>query len=248
MKQKNKKENNLLFEKYYETRGVFLEPEDEVKRKWFSFYVDTVYSSYLSEITKKGNILDIGCSRGFLAHALYEKGFKNISGVDLSSHDIKKAQHLFPEASFYCENAFSFLEKNKNKFDCIILKAVIEHIDKKKVPEFLKLIKESLRAGGTVLIDVYNANWFLATHERYMDFTHESGFTRESLRQVMSLYFKDISVSPIASPLNYQMGRIEKWKYQISRKVIQTLFEWAEPEMRGTPFTERILIAKGTAT
>ena len=34
----------------------------------------------------------------------------------------------------------------------------------------------------------------MAQHERYMDFTHEVGFTRESLAQVMRNVFRDVQI------------------------------------------------------
>jgi hypothetical protein len=39
-------------------------------------------------------------------------------------------------------------------------------------------------------------DWLMSNHERYMDFTHEVGYTRESFGDVFRLYFKDVSALP----------------------------------------------------
>ena len=40
-------------------------------------------------------------------------------------------------------------------------------------------------------------DWYFAQHERYMDITHEVGFTKESLGQLARLYFNDVKINPI---------------------------------------------------
>ncbi len=36
----------------------------------------------------------------------------------------------------------------------------------------------------------------MSNHERYMDFTHEMGYTRESLGDIFRLYFTKVEVMP----------------------------------------------------
>ena len=67
----------------------------------------------------------------------------------------------------------------------------MEHIEKNRILEFLELVNNSLIEGGIALIEVPNMDWIWASHERYMDFTHEVGFTKESLRQIMRNFFDD---------------------------------------------------------
>ena len=54
---------------------------------------------------------------------------------------------------------------------------------KDRVLPLLEKISSSLKPDGMAIIDVPNMDWILGQHERYMDFTHEVGFTRESLAQ-----------------------------------------------------------------
>ena len=61
----------------------------------------------------------------------------------------------------------------------------------------------ALRAGGAVLIDVPNMDWLFAGHERYMDFTHELGFTQESLSQLLGGVFSEVVVRPVDNDLSH---------------------------------------------
>lgn len=57
---------------------------------------------------------------------------------------------------------------------------------------FLQSIHFGLKQGWGVIIDVPNMDWLFASHERYMDFTHELGFTVESLGQLGRIYFEQV--------------------------------------------------------
>ena len=141
-------------------------------------------------------ILEIGCNKGFLASALrdyYPEA--NIHGVDLSPNDIDYAKRAFPTIDFSCENAFDVLKPNS--FDLIIAKDVMEHIAKNEQENFVENIYAALKQNGVCIIQVPNMDWLFSNHERYMDFTHEIGYTRESFKDIFRLYFgSNVKVKP----------------------------------------------------
>ena len=94
----------------------------------------------------------------------------------------------------------------RRRFDVVFAKAIVEHIPRPDLLPLVRALARSLRPGGRVIIDVPNMDWILASHERYMDMTHESGFTRESLTTMLSLAFDDVVVrgSELASPTRSQ--------------------------------------------
>ena len=174
------------------------------------------------------------------------QGFEYQGSTDqpeISKEDLDAAKNIIPSAKLYQEDVFDFLANNKNTFDIIILKALIEHIQKDKILFFLELINESLQKNGKVLIDVQNSAWLFGLHDRYVDFTHEVGFTKESLRQVMLLFFNNVNVIPTKSPLG-PMGRKDKLKHYFAKKIFFSLAKWADPE--SPTVNERLLIAIGT--
>jgi hypothetical protein len=125
----------------------------------------------------------------------------------------------------------------------ILIKAVLEHIPKQEVIPLLERIKHALKPGGLVLVDVPNMDWLFAQHERYMDFTHEVGFTLESLRQVMVNIFADVRVAPVDSIIVDDVW--VNLKMKIGRYLLGKLLMWAEPQGASTPIWARSLIGVG---
>lgn len=187
---------DLLFSNYNRTHLSNVDGDDpRPKIDWFNKYVQLNYLPHLRGYSRDDvQILEIGCNKGFLLSALATLGFRKLKGIDLSPDDIQLAKQLVPEAELLCGDAESHLEGATESYDFIILKAVLEHVDKGKVVPLLMKIKEGLKPTGMIIIDVPNMDWLMAQHERYMDFTHEVGFTRESLAQVMGNVFRDVQV------------------------------------------------------
>ncbi len=235
-------DQRTLFQQYHITRTLLLDPSDEIKIDWFDFYFDSVYRPYFKQLSLNANVAELGCNKGFLLYTLLKRGYKNLTGVDLSSDDLVTARKLLPNVSIYEEDIFDFLNKYSNQFDCIILKALIEHIKKEKVLMLLEKIHASLKPGGMIFIDVQNSDWLFGLHDRYVDFTHEIGFTKESLRQILLLYFQEVNVTPTQSPF-WRMSKKDTIKQRLAQKLFTTLIKWADPEAPSC--SERLLIATG---
>lgn len=143
----------------------------------------------------KLKILEIGCSSGAELKALYEDGFNNLTGIDMDPAAIDLARKRNGNIVFFSGDAKEFLKKSVEKWDFIYSVAVFEHIEKKDVIDMIKLIKEHLTEEGSMLIGVPNMQWIYASYERYMDFTHENGFTEDSLIEVLKTHFDKIKIS-----------------------------------------------------
>jgi len=193
-----------LFASYNATHASYLDADDLAKRDWFVAYARVNYLTHLKHLNPgSARILEIACNKGYLLAALQSLGFKDLHGVDLSPVDVKKAQALLPDASIACIDASTYLDKNLGGFDVIVLKALLEHVRKDQVIPLLEKVRAGLAPGGLALIEVPNMDWLLAHHERYMDFTHEVGFTREALAQVMRNVFTNVAVfraAPVVGP------------------------------------------------
>jgi len=234
---------NKLFDNY-SSRTNNLDSSYIEKYNWFNTYFKNFYNPFLEEKENKNlNILDVGCNRGYLLKVIKDHGYKNIVGIDLSNEDLEHARKLDLDCPILNVDAFDYLEKNKSKFDVIIIKAVLEHIPKDKVSEMIRLLMESLNSGGQLIIDVPNMDWLFATHERYMDFTHEVGFTKESIEQVMRLHFEKYKIFTGDNIFNRNfIGRL---RTKIARKFIEKILGWADPEGVSNPIWNRSLIAVG---
>jgi hypothetical protein len=64
----------------------------------------------------------------------------------------------------------------------------LEHVPKSDTVELLAACRRALMPGGVLLLEVPNmGDPFNGVYSRYADFTHEVGFTEESLRYVLDL-------------------------------------------------------------
>ncbi len=235
---------NKIFNSYNQVHGRFLDSTDKEKYSWFERYVNLNYSPILKGgKILNGEILEIGCNKGYLLQVLSSLGCSKITGIDLCQEDVEHAKLICPSANVYCINAEEHLKNNKNRYSLIVIKAVLEHIKKDDVLQLLTLAHDSLETNGMILIDVPNMDWLFASHERYMDLTHENGFTSESILQVMRLIFSKPIVIPAESV--YSNSFTKSAFRQIFRKIIMLLLKIAEPDCGDLPLFNRSIIAYG---
>lgn len=221
-----------------------LDPDEATKLAWFRTYADANYLPHLGHLDREtAETLEVGCSGGYLLATLTRSGFRRLHGIDRSPADVEAARRRAPGAALACADALPFLAAHAAAFDCILLKAVLEHVPKDGVLPLLDAIRQALRPGGTVVVDVPNMAWLFASHERYMDFTHCVGFTRESLRQVMGTAFTALEVRPSADAPPEGVRRRCQWR--LARAVLGRLLVWADPEGGSNPIWSRSLIAVG---
>ncbi|HKJ92342.1 MAG TPA: class I SAM-dependent methyltransferase [Longimicrobiales bacterium] len=188
---------DALFERYESTHARYLEGDLGERAEWFRDHVALNYGSRLPDPATAPAILEVGCGKGFLLGALASAGYTDLAGVDLSAADLEEAGRRFTLPALHCADAFDFMTTHAAAYDVVIAKAVLEHVRRDDTLAFLESMRGALRPGGRVIIEVPNMDWLFAQHERHMDFTHETGFTRESLAQVLRLVFPRVDVQPV---------------------------------------------------
>lgn len=233
-----------LFTTYNETHVVHVDADDQAKLAWFHQYMCKYYLPHFKQHRATvATILDIGCNKGYLLAALAAAGYQHLYGIDLSPVDIEQAKVIVPMAEVQCVDAFAYLAVHPLTFDVIVIKAVLEHILKQDTLRLLTAMHDALKPGGILIIDVPNMDWLFASHERYMDFTHEVGFTPESLRQVMSNVFATVAIQPVDS--NLDSSALRGWKKRLARALLNRLLCWADSEGARTAMWERSLLGIG---
>lgn len=131
-------------------------------------------------------ILEIGCGAGAFLDLCHSLGFERVKGIDISEEQIsfcRERGHVHVE----CVDGSSFLEKSGDKFDLVVLLDVVEHLSKAAGMSLLKAVFTHLVPGGRVLVRVPNMSNPLNIQARYGDFTHEVGFSKESLEQLFRI-------------------------------------------------------------
>jgi len=176
----------------------------DIKSAWPDYGAN--YAGLLPANALDVKIVELGCGHGSLLAWLRSVGFRDIHGVDASPGDVEFANAHLGAALVERGDAIEFLEARAATFDIVLAKALLEHLPKPHLLRALGAIAGALKDDGFAVIDVPNMDWLLASHERYMDLTHEVGFTRESLAALITLKFKhcDIKGSVIPAPTKSQ--------------------------------------------
>lgn len=164
-------------------------------------------------VDKNSKIIDLGAGSGGLIWWLNQSGFSNCRGIDGSIEQVKEAHRLGID-NIVMGDVFETLKVEKN-CELIIACDLIEHFEKQLVYDFLKQSFEALIPGGTLLLQVPNAESPYFGRIRYGDFTHETAFTESSTNQLLNtIGFNQIIIKPwrpvITGPLT--LLRYLLWK------------------------------------
>lgn len=167
------KDESFYDEKYIEQS----EYKQHYKDSWY--YVHwTQIIKYLKKF-QNVKILEIGCGTGQLAHYLFDEGYKNYSGFDLSSEAIEIAKRRI-DLDFYLGNALDSTTYKKD-YNMIICTEVLEHI--KDDIDVLKKLKK----GVNIIFSIPNfdeeshVRWFLSERQikkRYLRYIDIQDITR----------------------------------------------------------------------
>ncbi len=105
------------------------------------------------EDNKSKKILDIGFGTGTLTEKLYNRGFQ-IYGIDFSENMIEIASKKMPNAKLIKHDFNNGLPKEiiEEKFDYIISSYAFHHLTNEKKVQFIKLLYNHLKIGGTIIV------------------------------------------------------------------------------------------------
>jgi 2-polyprenyl-3-methyl-5-hydroxy-6-metoxy-1,4-benzoquinol methylase len=137
-------------------------------------------------------VLDVGCSTGYLAERLQQRG-ATVVGIDLDERAAELARR-FCEAVYVGDIETMELPFEPESFDAIVCGDLIEHL---RDPESaLQRLRPLLRPSGRLALSTPNiANWamrlsllfgrFRYTEWGLLDRTHTHFFTRKTLRECL---------------------------------------------------------------
>lgn len=173
-----------LYTKYVSTHTSLLYGETSRAKIEKQFPIWNSYFGNLLPHNKNAKILDLGCGDGGFILWLRSLGYTNVQGIDISPEQVNltKTNGVKDVA---VGDFFQTLPSQKDSFDVIIARDVLEHVSKDRVVDALSLIRESLHNDGNFIAQTVNAENLLWGRLRYGDFTHELAFTKNSLQQVL---------------------------------------------------------------
>lgn len=140
-----------------------------------------------SDYYKYSKILEIGCSTGFLLSLLKKKGYSKLMGIDPSKTCVETVKNLY---SIDAQQATISSFETEEKFNLIILSAVLEHIVDLK--ESIIKISSLLKDNGFLFIEVPDASRFyqhIYTPYQQFSIEHINFFTDTSLMTLFTHKF-----------------------------------------------------------
>jgi SAM-dependent methyltransferase len=168
----------LHYSEYHRTDEAYFEEWFKQNRR----FLDTLVADI-----RDRPIIDVGCGFGLLVYALLRLGCRQVLGIDVSGGQIQVAQSRGLPCELVSEPAQqAFLAARRDEFGAVFLFDVLEHLPPARQIEFLRMLRLALAPGGRLLLQVPNASSPIAAHMRYIDPTHTSAFTVDSLRFVLT--------------------------------------------------------------
>lgn len=171
-------------------------------------------------------VLDVGCSTGYLAERLHQRG-ATVVGLDLDERAAEQARQ-FCEAVHVGDVETMELPFAPASFDAILCGDLIEHL--RDPQAFLERVRPLLKPGGRLVLSTPNiANWsvrlsllfgrFRYTEWGILDRTHTHLFTRKTLRETLEAagyrvaeFDHTVPVPVLSSPrvegLAHSLGRL----------------------------------------
>jgi SAM-dependent methyltransferase len=110
-------------------------------------------------------------------HAL---GYTQLSGIDVDAGQVNFARAQGLDVALV-PSTEAFLVERPGAYAAILLMDVLEHVPRDAQPNFLQAIAGSLRPGGRLICSVPNAASGISGYWLYNDYTHQTGFTEDSL-------------------------------------------------------------------
>jgi SAM-dependent methyltransferase len=209
------------FDRYSESvycRVNALEPQD-YERCTAEFA--SIYKGLLpSDLS--ASVLDIGCGAGFFLYFLKKNGYAAHYGIDISSQQAGLCrQHVTDNVEVV--DAVDFLKDKQGRYALIAAHDVLEHIPKDRALLFIRLCRAALAEGGVLVIRVPNMSNPLAAQSRYIDMTHETGYTSRSLYQLLFCAgFTDIHFK--GGLMMLRRG----WRASLRRSFIRIYYAWVK--------------------
>ena len=170
-------------------------------------------------------VLDVGCSTGYLAERLQQRG-ATVVGLDLDEQSAERARR-FCEAVHVGDVETMELPFEPQSFDAILCGDLVEHL--RDPVAFLERVRPLLRPGGRLVLSTPNiANWsvrlsllfgrFRYTEWGILDRTHTHFFTRKTLREALEAAGYRITVFDHTAPVPVlSTPRVEGIAHRIAR-------------------------------
>jgi len=202
--------------------------------------LDSYYGKFLPK-DRNAKLLDLGCGNGGFVYWLLNSGFEDAGGIDISEEQVKEARNLGIK-NILGGDFRKFLKNKKSEYDLISARDILEHFTKEEVIDILDLIYGALKSGGVFIAQTANAENILWGRLRHGDFTHDSAFTKESMKQLLTLTgFREAHIYPQRPVAHGPISSVRFIFWKIFELLLRFYLLVETGEAKGI-FTQNILV------
>jgi 2-polyprenyl-3-methyl-5-hydroxy-6-metoxy-1,4-benzoquinol methylase len=169
-----------------------LHDSDEHAYEPYNAHPERGHEKLLAFVGTADRVLDVGCSSGYLARRLIERG-SSVVGIEVDEQAAEEARDVC-EQVFVGDVETMELPFEDASFDVVLCGDVIEHL--RQPDAFLTRIRPLIRPGGRLVLTTPNvANWSIRlallfgrwryTRRGILDRTHTHLFTRRTLIETL---------------------------------------------------------------
>jgi cyclopropane fatty-acyl-phospholipid synthase-like methyltransferase len=173
-----------IYQYYVHARQQSLTPESVKDFKPRAAYLNRLIHHHFP-LDKNAAMLDLGCGHGALLYYARKAGYHNITGVDRSPQQVAEAKRFGIDGVREGDLQQLLESLPDEALDVVIAFDVIEHFTKDELLPFVDEVYRILRKDGKWILHTANGESPFSGRSRYMDFTHELVFTRESITQLL---------------------------------------------------------------
>lgn len=183
------------------------------------------YGEFLPE-DSDGRVLDVGCGDGKFLEWVRSKGYTEVDGCEVSERRVSQARaRLDGQATVFNVDGLAHLEDCEDGvYECILLHAVIEHLEKEYVERLLETAREKLSDDGVLVILTGNLANPFANSIMFGDFDHEFGYTPAGLSALLADY--GYSVAAVSGFEHAKYGGMLRYLAGQAMEAIPRLVLW----------------------
>jgi SAM-dependent methyltransferase len=189
---------------------------------------------YLKELDRDLSILELGAGGGFLLEELWNAGFRNLTGSDITTSALEEMRGRTGDIQVVGANAES-IPFRASSFDVVITSDVIEHLV--RVERHVEDVSRVLRPGGSYLLKTPSrrpAELYYRTRGLYdHHIWHPSMFSPGEVRTAFGAHGFDVRFLPVSELTAAQVRKVPTsiGKRLIRRFPIDRLPVWLHPHM-----------------
>lgn len=173
-----------IYENYETKFNRIIDDVDENSLISLYEHYDVKLFPFLKEYDSNTKILELGCGPGYLIKYLKQKGFNNLTGIDISKEQIELAKKN--GYNVFHSDVIEYLRQNSEKYNIFFALDFIEHFTKDELFEMFRLIHTDMLEGGLLIIRTPNADGLFPNRIIYGDLTHQTIFNQNSLSQILN--------------------------------------------------------------